>query len=166
MTNKLTTALIGVAICIATTLTGCYQDKGNYDYLDNIGEPVIESIPGVTDRNNTLFCLENELVKLQPVMRFAEGTSEGDYSYEWKRYNKTPEGTYGDYKQPEVIGTSLNLEYKIAEPPPSIGRSLPSPTKKPVRQPATCFISLSPPQWVGSTRCGCFRQGRYWLYSG
>lgn len=117
MTNKLTTALIGVAICIAATLTGCYQDKGNYDYLDNIGEPVIESIPGVTDRNNTLFCLENELIKLQPVMRFAEGTSEGDYSYEWKRYNKTPEGTYGNYKQPEVIGTSLNLEYKIAETP-------------------------------------------------
>ncbi len=95
----------------------CYKDKGNYDYRENIGEAVIESIPGVTDNENSFVCLENELVKLNPVIKFAEGTEVGDYEFEWKRYYKTPKGGYGHFVQPEVISTSMNLEYRIQETP-------------------------------------------------
>lgn len=100
-------------------LNGCSEDEGNYSYLDNIGEAILISIPGVTDQNNSFVCLEHDLVKLNPVIQFAEGTTEADYEFEWNRYYQTPQGTYGHYVQPEVIGTSMNLEYQVQETPQS-----------------------------------------------
>lgn len=98
-------------------LGGCSEDKGNYDYKENIGEVLIKAIPGVTDQNNSFICLENETVRLNPELVFAEGTKAEDYEFEWSRYYKVPQGAYGHYVQPEIIGTAMNLEYKIQETP-------------------------------------------------
>lgn len=98
-------------------LSSCCKDEGNYTYKDNVGVATLVSIPGVTDMENSFVCLENELVKLNPVIQFAEGTTANDYEFEWKRYYKIPQGEYGHYEQPEVIGTSMNLEYQIQETP-------------------------------------------------
>ena len=63
---------IAVLFAVACLVTACYNDKGNYDYQE-IGEAVIKAIPGVTDNNNRFVCLENEEIKLEPVLEFKDG---------------------------------------------------------------------------------------------
>ena len=97
-------------------LASCFDDKGNYEY-DVIGEAVIKSIPGVTDQNNKLVCLENEKISLTPELEFLAGTTAADYEFIWYRYPQDPQGTSFHYEQGDTLAMTQNLEYQVVNTP-------------------------------------------------
>lgn len=97
------------------SLFSCYEDKGNYDYKE-IGEALVSTIPGVTDKNNRLVCLENERVRLNPELIFKDGTTAADYEFQWIRFPQIPLVS-GVYEKPDTISQSLNLDYLVTDTP-------------------------------------------------
>lgn len=96
--------------------SSCFEDKGNYDYRE-IGEAVIKAIPGVTDNENKLVCLENEIVRLTPEIEFKSGTSASDYEFIWFRIPQSPEGQPNHYEQADTLAMTQNLEYEVKDSP-------------------------------------------------
>ena len=96
--------------------SSCFEDKGNYDYQE-IGEAVIKAIPGVTDNNNRFVCLENEEIKLEPVLEFKDGTTADDYEFIWFRIPQDPQGTSYHYEQADTLAMTQNLDYKVTDSP-------------------------------------------------
>ncbi len=101
---------------LMSNLSSCFNDKGNYDYIE-IQEAVIKAIPGVTDNGNRLVCLENEQIKLKPELEFKAGSTAEDYEFIWFRFPKKPQGTSGHYEQADTLAMTQNLDYKIVNSP-------------------------------------------------
>ncbi len=107
---------IFLLILVMSSLSSCFDDKGNYDYIE-IQEALIKAIPGVTDNGNRFICLENEQIKLEPEIEFKAGSNAEDYEFIWFRFPKNPQGTSGHYEQADTLAMTQNLDYKIVDTP-------------------------------------------------
>lgn len=107
---------IFLLILVIGNLSSCFEDKGNYDYIE-IQEAVIKAIPGVTDNGNRFVCLEKERIKLEPEIEFKAGSTADDYEFIWFRFPKNPQGTSGHYEQADTLAMTQNLDYEIVDSP-------------------------------------------------
>ena len=100
------------ALLAATLLaSGCYKDKGNYDY-QAINEVGIDGI------NSEYTILALDTLKINPVLNFTQDASNdtSKYLYEWVAILDEKDRVFPDAKRIEVAG-SRNLSYKVTLKP-------------------------------------------------
>ncbi len=92
--------LLAASLLVATFLTACYDDKGNYAY-SAINEITIDTI----GRQTEFEVFQFDSLRVEPAIRFAlEDISDEDMEYRWTIFNN------GDNNRvSEVIGTERNL---------------------------------------------------------
>lgn len=97
-------------------LSACFDDKGNYDYSE-IKDVVID-MPGVAENDGVVSCDRYSDLALTPDIKFDDGTTAEDYTFEWSVYLQQPKENEDDkYDAKKVIGTSQNLAYHVEEAP-------------------------------------------------
>ncbi|WP_162817981.1 PKD-like family lipoprotein [Niabella yanshanensis] len=96
---------IQIAILMAATaLTGCYKDKGNYDYKD------INEIR-VTDINaaQRIYVNPDDTLRLNPSI--VQSQPSDDLSYAWFMYNNSPNSSY--VMPRDTIARTPNLAFRV-----------------------------------------------------
>lgn len=84
------------SLCLLAALTGCYDDKGNYDYKD-LPKVILE----MGEEDNTYFTV-GDIIRLHPKIDRTHMGMDLAYTWTW---------------QDEVIGTDSTLVYPIKEMP-------------------------------------------------
>ena len=92
---------ICMSFVLMLIITGCYEDKGSYNYSEWTG---IDSVTGVEIPGSSygrISLSEGELLEIDPKITFKEGTNPNDFEYAWVMGGDT-------------IGTSLKLSWEVA----------------------------------------------------
>lgn len=100
MQNKWIYLLAIIGICVST---GCYKDKGNYDY-----RPINEVSVTAVDTVNGYVAYFGDTLSVDPVIK-GSLQGNGEYTYEWSVEEPNLATT--------VISTEKNLRYKVSLPP-------------------------------------------------
>lgn len=90
------------AIPLVWTLASCYDDKGNYDYIE------LDKV--AINMQDTIYVTQFRILELDADILF-EGASEGDYIFSWRLW---PNGVDGVNHKKE-IGNERKLSYSVEE---------------------------------------------------
>ncbi|MCF0172265.1 MAG: hypothetical protein HUJ91_00775 [Bacteroidales bacterium] len=101
MKNK----IFALSALTALTLTGCYADKGNYDY-DEVTPITIEGI----EEAYSVYSYE-ETLEIVPTIK---GANESEMEYKWVLWSET-----SNSEEENVISTERNLSYPVNDAPGS-----------------------------------------------
>ena len=117
-TNKYSPVLFAIALSV---LTGCYKDKGDYDYVNVETMEVTFTPDQYTEyRSGSTFKfkqpLEDTLVtRITPEIKNAGNNSDSRYEYEWISRKDTVHTPYLEIKLPPRESTSLDYLLKITD---------------------------------------------------
>ena len=91
-------------IPLLITLVSCYDDKGNYDYIN---------LPDITIKaKDTVNVTQFHTLEL-PADVYLDGEVEIDYEFSWRIWSNN----IGGVNQQKVIGDTQNLVYKVTDAP-------------------------------------------------
>lgn len=101
--NKMTKSLLGMALALGL-FAGCYEDKGNYDYIseDDAAGVVLGSLESATVK-------ANDVLKIEPQMKGGEGDN---FSYLWYAISS---GSYNVEKDTLSQERTLNVPVNLKE---------------------------------------------------
>ncbi|GEP98719.1 PKD-like family lipoprotein [Chitinophaga cymbidii] len=105
-----------LSILLAALLTGCYKDKGNYDYKP-INRLAVSDPANPVNISITL----GDSLKITPVIEQSASQHEDSLSYEWMVFDNSPASSYTMPRT--VISTDRNLAVEIKDPPFSLGQN-------------------------------------------
>ena len=91
-------------IPLSVILASCYDDKGNYDYIN---------LPDITIKaKDTVNVTQLHTLEL-PADVSLNGGTETDYEFNWRIWSNN----IGGVDQQKVIGNTQNLVYKVTDAP-------------------------------------------------
>ena len=91
-------------IPLLVTLASCYEDKGNYDYI-NLPDIAIKA-------KDTVNVTQLHTLEI-PADVNLNGEAETDYEFSWRIWSNN----IGGIDQQKIIGNTRNLTYKVTEVP-------------------------------------------------
>ena len=93
---------LGLLACLMAGFTACYEDEGNYDYIE---------LPNVSiEAKDTIYATQFKLLEV-PVGINLDGDSENDYEYSWRIWSNEP---LGNRNQREIASTK-DLSYELSD---------------------------------------------------
>lgn len=97
-------------------LTSCFDDEGNYNYVDI--KDAFVNIQEVTENDGQISRDRYSDLVLSPEIEFNAGGKAEEYTFEWSMYPQQPAANEDDtYDPKKVIGTTINLSYHLTEAP-------------------------------------------------
>lgn len=95
-------------IVLSAIMTACYEDKGNYDYID-LPEIKIEA-------KDTLYVMQFTTLELPVDIELQGNATESDYDFSWRIWANDALGVYNQKKD---ICLTKDLKYEVTEMPGS-----------------------------------------------
>ena len=93
---------IGLLVFLMTGFVACYEDEGNYDYLN---------LPNVSiEAKDTVYATQFKLLEVPVEMNF-DGDVEDNYEYSWRIWSNEPLGN----RNQREIATTKDLSYELSD---------------------------------------------------
>ncbi|MEG2555306.1 MAG: PKD-like family lipoprotein [Odoribacter sp.] len=97
-------------------ITSCFEDKGNYDYVD-IKDAAV-NIPEVTQNKGQISRDRYSVLELNPEIVLNDGASAAEFDFEWSLYSQHPLADDEDHYAPKkIMGNEQTLKYTLVEAP-------------------------------------------------
>lgn len=105
-----------IAVIVAFLLTSCFEDKGNYDYIE-IKDATV-NVPEVEDNKGQISRDRYDDLQLNPEIQFNAGSSSADFNFEWSIYpQQVKKDEDGNYPPKKVIGDKQTVDYNLTDAP-------------------------------------------------